>query len=300
MAGKFEVYQDRVGRWRWRLKASNGQILAVGEDYESKSAAVRGIEAIRRAVGEKGAQREPAAAQIKPVDLSAGIQVNQVAEQVWRIGFAPNPWSWPPRVYAGGERWDDPSVGFRTMYAGATVLACFLEVLAQYRPDPILADELDAIVLELEDVEEVERSPRPGQVPHSWLAPRRMASARLTGTYCAITTTASISALRPLFHEQARSLGSHDFDAAALKDAGPRELTQAVATYLHAARTDLAGIAFRSRHGDEHELWAVFERPGDPEISPHLAQLTSTPISPTHPDLVEAFEQFGLSWARGI
>jgi uncharacterized protein YegP (UPF0339 family) len=49
MAGKFEVYQDRAGKYRFRLKASNGQVVAVGEAYESKSAAVKGCEAVQRA-----------------------------------------------------------------------------------------------------------------------------------------------------------------------------------------------------------------------------------------------------------
>ena len=36
MAGKFEVYQDRAGKYRFRLKASNGEVVAQGEAYESK------------------------------------------------------------------------------------------------------------------------------------------------------------------------------------------------------------------------------------------------------------------------
>jgi hypothetical protein len=31
MAGKFEVYEDRAGKYRFRLKASNGQVVATGE-----------------------------------------------------------------------------------------------------------------------------------------------------------------------------------------------------------------------------------------------------------------------------
>lgn len=30
MAGKFEVYEDRAGKFRFRLKASNGQVVATG------------------------------------------------------------------------------------------------------------------------------------------------------------------------------------------------------------------------------------------------------------------------------
>ncbi|HZZ49339.1 MAG TPA: DUF1508 domain-containing protein [Pseudonocardia sp.] len=59
MAGKFEVYEDRAGKFRFRLKASNGQVVAVGEAYESKSAALKGCEAVQRAA--EGAKIEEAA-----------------------------------------------------------------------------------------------------------------------------------------------------------------------------------------------------------------------------------------------
>jgi len=47
MAGKFELYQDKSGTHRFRLKASNGQVIAVGEAYESKSAAEHGIASVQ-------------------------------------------------------------------------------------------------------------------------------------------------------------------------------------------------------------------------------------------------------------
>ena len=48
MAGKFELYKDGAGKFRFRLKATNGQIIAVGEAYESKAAALKGIDSVRR------------------------------------------------------------------------------------------------------------------------------------------------------------------------------------------------------------------------------------------------------------
>lgn len=48
MAGKFELYQDRAGKWRFRLKASNGQVIATGEAYESKRAAQNGIASVQK------------------------------------------------------------------------------------------------------------------------------------------------------------------------------------------------------------------------------------------------------------
>ena len=48
MAGKFEYYKDKAGKYRFRLKASNGQIIAVGEAYESKASCLNGIESIKK------------------------------------------------------------------------------------------------------------------------------------------------------------------------------------------------------------------------------------------------------------
>lgn len=54
MAGKFEVYKDRAGKYRFRLKASNGQVVATGEAYETKASALKGCESVQRAA--EGAQ----------------------------------------------------------------------------------------------------------------------------------------------------------------------------------------------------------------------------------------------------
>lgn len=48
MAPKFEMYKDKANKVRFRLKAGNGEIIAVGEAYESKAAAKNGIESIKR------------------------------------------------------------------------------------------------------------------------------------------------------------------------------------------------------------------------------------------------------------
>lgn len=47
MAGKFELYEDKAGKYRFRLKAGNGEVIAVGEAYESKASALKGIESVR-------------------------------------------------------------------------------------------------------------------------------------------------------------------------------------------------------------------------------------------------------------
>ena len=52
VAGKFELYKDASGSYRFRLKASNGQVIAVGEAYESKASALNGIESVRKNAGD--------------------------------------------------------------------------------------------------------------------------------------------------------------------------------------------------------------------------------------------------------
>jgi uncharacterized protein YegP (UPF0339 family) len=49
MAGKFEVYPDKSGKSRFRMKAANGEVVASGEAYESKASAIKGTEAVQRA-----------------------------------------------------------------------------------------------------------------------------------------------------------------------------------------------------------------------------------------------------------
>jgi len=48
MAGKFEIYKDARGEFRFRLKASNGQVIATGEGYKSKASCMNGIESIKK------------------------------------------------------------------------------------------------------------------------------------------------------------------------------------------------------------------------------------------------------------
>jgi len=48
MAGKFELYKDARGEFRWRLIAPNGQVIASGEGYKSKDSAKDGIASVKK------------------------------------------------------------------------------------------------------------------------------------------------------------------------------------------------------------------------------------------------------------
>jgi len=44
----FEWYKDKKGKFRFRLKAANGEIIATSEAYSSKDACVNGIESVKK------------------------------------------------------------------------------------------------------------------------------------------------------------------------------------------------------------------------------------------------------------
>ena len=47
MAGKFEIFMDKAGEYRFRLKAGNEQIIQASECYKAKSGCTNGIESVK-------------------------------------------------------------------------------------------------------------------------------------------------------------------------------------------------------------------------------------------------------------
>lgn len=45
---KFEVYTDKSGEYRFRLKARNGEIIATSEGYKAKPSCLNGIESVKK------------------------------------------------------------------------------------------------------------------------------------------------------------------------------------------------------------------------------------------------------------
>ena len=43
---KYEVYQDKAGEYRFRLKAKNGQNIGKSEGYKTKASCLNGIESV--------------------------------------------------------------------------------------------------------------------------------------------------------------------------------------------------------------------------------------------------------------
>lgn len=48
MAAKFELYSDKAGEFRFRLKAGNGEIILSSEGYKKRASAVNGIESVKK------------------------------------------------------------------------------------------------------------------------------------------------------------------------------------------------------------------------------------------------------------
>ena len=44
---KFEIYLDRTGAYRFRLKARNGEIIAVSERYNTRAGCINGVESVK-------------------------------------------------------------------------------------------------------------------------------------------------------------------------------------------------------------------------------------------------------------
>ena len=55
---KFEIYTDKAGEFRFRLKARNGEIIATGEGYKTKAACLNGVESIRKNAPEAAVVKE--------------------------------------------------------------------------------------------------------------------------------------------------------------------------------------------------------------------------------------------------
>ena len=234
------------------------------------------------------------------------MKFSELDQRVWRVGFLPQPWEWSDWRWAGPDgrfngRWDPLDHGlYRTVYAADSLLACLVELLAPHRPDPYLVAEIDDIVEDDSDAEQ-HPSARPGELDvDQWLVNRVAGTARLTGRFVDITAAETVAALHPLFKGKALAYNLKDFDAAALKNAENRLLTQEVSQFLWTRRnadgTDFCdGIQFRSRHGDDLLLWAVYERDTDGQTSAHITGVELADLRSSSPELRATLSLLGLS-----
>ena len=188
---------------------------------------------------------------------------------------------------------------WRTLYIGATRLTCYLEMLAYARPSGELTAALNDID---EDEDDATAFPTiaPGHVPRSWRSARVAGSGAIHGCFVLPADTETVATLRTLFRPHAIRHGLADLDTAAIRDARPRALTQAISQWINTltdpAGEPVTGIQFDSRHGDGLVLWALYERPGDGPTSKNTTVLDYGPVEEHDPDLIEAMRLHYLAW----
>ena len=169
------------------------------------------------------------------------------------------------------------------LYAGSSLRGAFVEVLARFRPDPVVVSGLGEI--EGDD----EGASPPGEIDRSWLDMRCIGEGEVRGRFAAIGESESLAELRSklagrLVHHRIR-----DLDGAAIRMSAPRGLTQEISRYVYEQTTSAGkrafdGIAYLSRLGDEFRNWAMFE-PATPQLADALvANPRASFIAPDHPE----------------
>lgn len=219
---------------------------------------------------------------------------------MFRIGRQPDPWDWPDWRLAGprgtfGNRWDDPHGQYRVLYACSERLGTFLETLARFRAEPQMVRELASIRGEADAI-------APGAVPATWCRGRVVSRAIVTGEFADVGQHGSLAYLQQemsgeLGSELARA-GVEELDAAAIRLRVPRELTQQISRHVYEQSTAdglarFAGIAYRSRLGDDLINWAIFE-PTPPVVRMPFTVLAREPVRADDPDFLHACALLGL------
>jgi len=176
------------------------------------------------------------------------------------VRISRSPWGFPDRVYQHpdgtfGCRWDDPAGDYRVAYMARTAVGAYLEALAGFRRDPAI----DAFAFEPDPGGRDIPSIPAGMVPREWIATRRRLEGRLHGRFLRVTATGSMGVLRRVAASVEVGTGVR-LDTAAMRAVEPRAFTQGIGRVVFDLPAGLDGIAYSSRHGDDEECVAAFER----------------------------------------
>lgn len=215
-----------------------------------------------------------------------------LAARVHRIGRVPNPFAWPSWSFAGpdgtfGNRFDDPQLTFRVLYAATEREGAYIETLATFRPDPTVFAVLDSI-----DADPKDPSPPRGVVPNEWFKSRQMGVGTLHGSFVDLGAAETLAELRSRLAAVLVHYTISDLDGAAIRLSVPRGFTQEISRTVYEmtikdGERKWGGIAYQSRLGDDLQNWAMFE-PNQPR-NQHVENLDRT-----DPALTTALTILGL------
>jgi hypothetical protein len=223
-----------------------------------------------------------------PFGLASDLDSITIDGPIYRVGRAPDPWSWPGWTHARpdgtfGNRWDDPRGVYRVLYASSQRVGAYLEALQVHRPDFAVAAE--RIEEDADDEGHDMRTLAPGQLDSGWIESTLMlGEARTDGVFADVGTARSLAGLRRDFLARARDLGLDELDGGAIRLKAPRELTQEISRHVYESSDDYGarvfnGVQYQSTLGDEYDNWAIFE-----PTSPAMVQLSDEQSSPVNPD----------------
>ncbi len=174
---------------------------------------------------------------------------------MFRIGRKPDPWAllswtWAHDDGTFGNRYDDPKARYRVLYAATQRFGCFVETLARFRIDPLLAAEIVEIAGE-DDFYPL------GKVPPEWFDSRAMGEALVKAECADVNLSPWIDRLRIKLLPYLAEFGITDLDASVLHASYPRKVTQTISRIVY--EEGLNGIKYRSKFGYDIENGAFFE-----------------------------------------
>lgn len=137
----------------------------------------------------------------------------------------------------------------------------------------------------------------PGDLDVAWLRNRCVGVARADGPFVDIGHSITLARLRTDLAPRIVHHGLDDLDAAAIRLSVPRRFTQEISRHVYDVSTwtrrhRFAGIAYRSRLGDEFRNWAIFEPGGS--IRSIVEEAPPAAIERDDPDLRQALERLGV------
>jgi hypothetical protein len=209
---------------------------------------------------------------------------------LWRVGRYPDPLAWTPRAFVGNGRFDDPQAEFRVLYLAERRVTCFVETLAQFRPDLAVMAELGGI----DEGDRGDTTPPFGLIPDDWLTTHRIGwlqpspDLRVLDLRAVETREALRAALAPFLRR--RRYADFDLSVALNHD---RALTQYISRWAY--ERGYRGIAYTSRFGIEFDCWVLHGGRGDDDTA-SFTPLGVERIERDDPALVAALRLFGLRW----
>lgn len=229
--------------------------------------------------------------------MSADIVAVEAPGRVYRVARRPDAFALPSWEHANnddgtfGGRYDDPQGEYRVLYVSASRVGAFCETLAPMRPSLDVVAGIEAVAREAQLFDRGRLA-----LPAEWVANRVAGEAVAAGAFADVAHSTTIERLRGELGTIALGMGLDEFDAATIRLSSPRRLTQLVSRLLYEETDEdgsarFAGVAYRSRLGDDLSNLAIFERP---ESTLPLTDTTSAEFDPGDEDLSAALALLGL------